>query len=452
MTMKKILIISFLVLSSISSFGQIVDIPDINFKNSLLDQFHVIDTNNDGEIQVSEAEASTIISVSGQEISDLTGIASFTNLEILDATNNFIETVDLSQNLQLNDLRLSFNPLSTVDIFNHANLERLSLANTEIATINIYNNFLLKRLDLSSTPLTNIDLISNSQLELLALSNTLLPTIDLTVLPALKNFSTGGADSTISELDLSGNPLLEVLEFRGTPISSLDLQANANLIIVDVGFNQIESLDLSNNTNIGSLIISGNPINSIDVSNLEDLRFFSFNFSEIETIDLSSNGMLCSVTGTGTESLTYVNLQNGNNERFADDEFCEVSAFALSGGSDPIVSFSGSDNIQSICVDNIAFAEENFMGIASTVQFTENCNLSTEDLSKPQLSVYPNPTTDVINISQPIKEATIYDLSGRLIYKGNESTISLLGLNDGLYILRIEIGDVLITKKIIKRS
>ena len=53
--MKTIIILIILTLYFNISNGQIVNIPDANFKNALIDEG--VDTNNDGEIQVSEAEA-----------------------------------------------------------------------------------------------------------------------------------------------------------------------------------------------------------------------------------------------------------------------------------------------------------------------------------------------------------------------------------------------------------
>ena len=61
--------------------AQIVNIPDPNFKNALIDEG--VDTNNDGEIQVSEAEAVLNLNVNDRNISSLEGIQSFINLEEL---------------------------------------------------------------------------------------------------------------------------------------------------------------------------------------------------------------------------------------------------------------------------------------------------------------------------------------------------------------------------------
>lgn len=60
--------------------AQIVNIPDINFKNYLLDH-PGINTNSDNEIQVSEDQGFTnSIICTFMQISDLTGIEAFENI------------------------------------------------------------------------------------------------------------------------------------------------------------------------------------------------------------------------------------------------------------------------------------------------------------------------------------------------------------------------------------
>jgi hypothetical protein len=77
----------------------VVYIPDANFKNALLQSFYpVIDTNSDGEIQVSEALNVSSINVEGKDISDMTGINSFAGLKNLYCSYNNITSLDLSMN------------------------------------------------------------------------------------------------------------------------------------------------------------------------------------------------------------------------------------------------------------------------------------------------------------------------------------------------------------------
>ena len=75
--MKKLLLVLTLTVFQIS-YGQTVTIPDANFKAALIADG--VDTNNVGEVQVSEAEAVILMDVSNKNINSLVGVTSFSNL------------------------------------------------------------------------------------------------------------------------------------------------------------------------------------------------------------------------------------------------------------------------------------------------------------------------------------------------------------------------------------
>jgi len=76
------------------------------------------------------------------------------------------------------------------------------------------------------------------------------------------------------------------------------------------------------------------------------------------------------------------------------------------------------------------------------------------------ITVYPNPTCNYVTIkeikskSSIHKRISIYDLSGNrlmdMLWEGGEKEISLEYLNQGIYILMIETGNTVLTKKIVK--
>ena len=91
--MKKIYLLSTLIFISIAASAQIVNIPDANFKTALVNISYV-NTNGDGEIQVSEALDVTHLHLTSFGInndppnisnltSNLTGLEAFTNLTSL---------------------------------------------------------------------------------------------------------------------------------------------------------------------------------------------------------------------------------------------------------------------------------------------------------------------------------------------------------------------------------
>jgi hypothetical protein len=101
---------------SFSISTQIVNIPDANFKDALVNTICVdidgtpgpdidADLNNDGEIQLSEALAVVNgLYVQGRSVASLEGIESFSNLIKLRCESNLLSELDLSQNPNIETL------------------------------------------------------------------------------------------------------------------------------------------------------------------------------------------------------------------------------------------------------------------------------------------------------------------------------------------------------------
>jgi hypothetical protein len=114
----------FALFFSWSSFSQIVNIPDANFKNVLVNLNVTdsngdgslnadVDINNDGEIQNSEALLISNLQLpSFQNIISLAGLQSFTNLITFSAVYNNIVNVPMLSATQLTDLRLDLNNIT----------------------------------------------------------------------------------------------------------------------------------------------------------------------------------------------------------------------------------------------------------------------------------------------------------------------------------------------------
>ena len=88
--MKKILLLLLLFTEIVN--GQIVNIPDANFKAKLIALG--VDSNTDGLIQNTEALAITNLNVLNSNIADLTGIEAFTNLSSLHCGSNNLTTLN----------------------------------------------------------------------------------------------------------------------------------------------------------------------------------------------------------------------------------------------------------------------------------------------------------------------------------------------------------------------
>jgi hypothetical protein len=68
-----------------------------------------------------------------------------------------------------------------------------------------------------------------------------------------------------------------------------------------------------------------------------------------------------------------------------------------------------------------------------------DCNINTINTSgQPTVSVFPNPTGNVINIvADDVHLIELYDPSGNKIISTNIKTINLREFNNGIYILRV---------------
>src|SRR4051812_24547765 len=115
--------------------AQNVSIPDNAFKSALLDAspqnqtaygnggYIKIDANNNGEIELLEAQAIDSLNVQWTHMSDITGIQAFTNLKKLDCSHNMITALDVSALTSLKWLDCEVNQLTSINIGTLSDLE-----------------------------------------------------------------------------------------------------------------------------------------------------------------------------------------------------------------------------------------------------------------------------------------------------------------------------------------
>ena len=114
--------------------------------------------------------------------------------------------------------------------------------------------------------------------------------------------------------------------------------------------------------------------------------------------------------------------------------------FALGGWTELLCAFNGSEQLYQNSNYNTCYM----------------CNLNIDEADNTSISVYPNPVTDKIHISNeqklPVSSIMIYDISGRLIKSCPQGTteIDMSDVSTGVYIIRISVEDKVITHKIIK--
>ncbi|MDC1343202.1 family 16 glycosylhydrolase [Flavobacteriaceae bacterium] len=84
------------------------------------------------------------------------------------------------------------------------------------------------------------------------------------------------------------------------------------------------------------------------------------------------------------------------------------------------------------------------------VRVYQNTTASTEDVFANKFSVYPNPSSDVLNIrtNEPIDKVELYNTIGQLIVAKKTTNINISSIHIGVYILKIYSGKRIVTKKV----
>jgi len=91
-------------------------------------------------------------------------------------------------------------------------------------------------------------------------------------------------------------------------------------------------------------------------------------------------------------------------------------------------------------------------GYGFSVRFVRDASTASTKDYFDSITIYPNPTTSIINIEQDFTSAKVYDISGRELLKSSSKTIDLSELPSSIYLLRLYDNNnrVLGTGKIVK--
>ena len=281
--MKHILFTLFLSIIICDAHAQIVTIPDVNFKNVLLND-PSINTNADTEIQVSEAQAALDLLFYYEDISDFTGLEAFVNLQTLAIEGELITSIDLSANLEVTNLSIVVTPITNLDLSSNSQLESLTLVANELTTLDLSANLQLEYIYFLNNPLTDLNLGANIVLEeLIVSSNVILPTLDVSENTSLKKIEV--VNNSMTSFDVSNNLNLEILRTYGNNLLELDVSNNLMLKELNTMFNQISSLDLSANIHLDWFNARNNQLETLDARNGNNDLFVNFNVLNNPNLD-----------------------------------------------------------------------------------------------------------------------------------------------------------------------
>ncbi|MEM6685104.1 MAG: T9SS type A sorting domain-containing protein [Bacteroidota bacterium] len=359
----------------------------LELKNDMLAQT-TIDTNGDGEIQITEAQSVTQLSIKSPIVKGLDDfvnleklvcspenngssydlsytlyldVSPLVNLKELAVGGNRLATLDVSQNVLLEKLSCGGNLLNALQLTNNINLKRLVCGNAGISsdplspnlnrnsfkTLDLSNNPLLEYVYCSYATIENLILGNNTNLKQLDCANSGLTTLDVTQLPNLEQLICGVYDrlffyyplyildsnpNQLTSLDISQNSNLWYLNCSGNLITNLDTSAvGTSLTHVYCNNNPLNTLDVSQNTSLQILACDATNISSLDLSSISSLRTVSCSDNALTTLDISQNPNLVRLDCRDNQ-ITELFVKNGKNfNTFVTDDYWYYYEFLYSG-------------------------------------------------------------------------------------------------------------------------
>ncbi len=256
--------------------AQIVAIPDVTFKDALVNSLCVdttgngvydsdVDTNNDGEIQLSEAQAVLRLHVANKSIKSLQGIEAFTELKILNTGQNQLTDIDLSKNTKLVNLFVNDNALTEIDLSKNLSLVILNCWGNQLSNLEVSMLKSLSILYCSSNKLTSLDVSKNPKLIALFCFLNDLSSLNL------KN----GQNKLLSTVMANLNPKLQCIQVDDSQIATENsnwLKDNATLYQQDCSTLSIDPYEINN-----SIKITPNPVSdllTIHTNDIEKVEIF----------------------------------------------------------------------------------------------------------------------------------------------------------------------------------
>lgn len=341
-------------------------IPDANFEQALINLGY--DNTLDNFVLTETINTIPNLNVSNASITSLVGIEDFVALEILDCSNNDIEQLDLSNNIQLVELEVSINNLITLNIDENVALSALYCSNNSLSSLIVSNNVLLNTLYSSNNNLTSLELFNNTVLSDLDVSFNQIESLNLNNNVALTSIFcndnnlfalnlNNGNNNLLNALNATNNANLFCIEVDDVVVANaqpgwlIDATATYDLncgiyipddnfeqALIDLGIdtdntlnnfvatediNTIITLDISglaieNLTGIQDFVAlenlncSNNNLTQLDLSNNLNLQTLDASNNQIENLDLTVNTSLTSVL-CNNNALLSVNMKNGNN-------------------------------------------------------------------------------------------------------------------------------------------
>jgi len=296
---------------------------------------------NDDYVTTSKIDTVTYLYMSNVGISDLTGIEAFISIENLEASDNTITSVNLSQNIALTELDLSINFLTNLDVSNNVNLQILYCQENGITNLDFSSNTNLVELTCQDNGLTSLNVkngnnvnftdfnaLLNAPLTCIEVDNPIWSTTNWTQIDAMASFNHNCTNPETYVPDNNFETYLETHDASGTTVTVGDPTSMGNGIANDhyvttANINTVTNLDVSNQniadlTGIEDFVVitnlncSINQLTNLDVSQNLALTILKCEINLLTAIDLTQNTTLITLY-LGYNQLTNIDVTQNTN-------------------------------------------------------------------------------------------------------------------------------------------
>ncbi len=247
---------------------------------------------------------------------------------------------------------------------------------------------------------------------------------------------------------IEGFVALEKLTVNSTSISTLNINQNSKLKELNCANNRLNYLDLSSNPLL-EILYCGNY--DIDTAPL----------SKIESLDFSKNPKINHIDAFNMSTLKRINLKNRNNYKTPNMKI-QIGLPPL-GIENP--DYDPDEIRNSVCfeVDRIIealnlhfpYSHWHIARYHVAVSYAEDCTLSSTKFNAIKIAIYPNPASHTLHLDlsdeMKIQQVVLFDILGKKVLEQPyiENSISVSELPKGTYILKIVTADGVHTEKIL---
>lgn len=316
---------------SLSSEACVEPTADSKIWNYIVGEY---DSNNDGKIQLSEAEAVTIVDVQNKGVTTIEGLDQFTNLVALLLNGNSVKQIDLRpftklqqfwgyDNPVLESLQVSgldklqqchcYNtPLASLDLTGCSSMQEMNLYFTKLEALDVSGCPDLTLLNVDSAPIKKVDVSNHTKLTFLNVANcTKLEELKVQGCNALiwlyanncscKYYDVSGLQSLmlfyqyaapVQDVTLLADncPALEFLHFYDGKVTTFSMKNCPNVREVRAWMNYgLKSADVTGSfkNNPGELNLDGSPLEEIHIDKDNSIWYLNLNYNRLGSLDLT---------------------------------------------------------------------------------------------------------------------------------------------------------------------